>query len=234
MKPFVYKWTELSTGKWYIGSRTAKGCHPNDGYVCSSKIVRPLIKANPEDWTREILFVFDGESSRLAVEKETELLQKLDAKNDPMSYNRYNGDGVWSRAGKKTSEETKAKMSAVMKGRKHSEESKAKISAAKKGRKPSEENKAKLSVALKGRVFSEEWRQKISAANEGKKRSEQQKAKMGLAWKGKKHSEETKGKISAANKGHKVSEETRAKIKAAWALRSANNKKLQCGVEVMN
>jgi hypothetical protein len=132
MSAFLYKWSELSTGKWYIGSRTAKGCHPDDGYVCSSKIVRPLIQANPSDWRREILFV--DVDPEFIVFAESELLQKLDAKNDPMSYNRHNndGDGVFSTAGIKMSEEHKAKLSAAGKGKKKSEEHKAKISAARK------------------------------------------------------------------------------------------------------
>jgi hypothetical protein len=46
---FLYKWTHLPSGKWYVGSRTAKGCHPEDGYYCSSKEVKPLILANPQD-----------------------------------------------------------------------------------------------------------------------------------------------------------------------------------------
>lgn len=29
---YVYRWTHIPTGKWYVGSRTAKGSHPNDGY----------------------------------------------------------------------------------------------------------------------------------------------------------------------------------------------------------
>lgn len=53
---YVYKWTELATGKWYVGARGARGCHPDDGYICSSKVVKPLILANPDGWKREILF----------------------------------------------------------------------------------------------------------------------------------------------------------------------------------
>lgn len=52
---FVYKWTNIPTGKWYIGVRTKNGCHINDGYICSSKIVKPLILSNPSDWKRDIL-----------------------------------------------------------------------------------------------------------------------------------------------------------------------------------
>jgi hypothetical protein len=47
---YVYKWVHIPTGKWYIGSRTRVGSHPNDGYYCSSKTVKPLILANPNEW----------------------------------------------------------------------------------------------------------------------------------------------------------------------------------------
>ena len=32
---YVYKWIHIPTGKWYIGSRTRVGSHPDDGYYCS-------------------------------------------------------------------------------------------------------------------------------------------------------------------------------------------------------
>ena len=86
---YVYKWTELSTGKWYIGSRTKKNCHPNDGYICSSKIVKPLIIKNPENWIREILFVGDALE---AIALESKLLTEQDAKNNVDSYNLHNQD----------------------------------------------------------------------------------------------------------------------------------------------
>ena len=204
MKPFIYKWTELSTGKWYIGSRTAKGCHPDDGYVCSSKVVRPLIDANPSDWRREILFLGGENDGRLVTEKEAELLQQLDAKNDPMSYNQHNGDGKFSTAGGKHSEESKAKISAAKKGKTRgpmSEEQKAKMSAAQKGKKMSEESKAKLSASRKGKTqgpMSEEQKAKMSAAQKGKRHSEESKAKMSTAER--QMREETKAKISGAKK----------------------------------
>ena len=87
---FLYKWTEISTGMWYRGSRTAKNCHPDDGYICSSKIVKPKILANPSDWVREIECI--GESKYI-LELEAKYLKTLDARNDPMSYNQHNGNG---------------------------------------------------------------------------------------------------------------------------------------------
>ena len=93
---FVYKWTHLPTGKWYIGSRTAKGCHPEDGYISSSQIIIPLIKQNPKEWYREIIEI--GEPTEM-VKLETTLLESLDAKNNPMSFNQHDGDGKFTRTG---------------------------------------------------------------------------------------------------------------------------------------
>lgn len=95
---FLYKWTHLPSGKWYIGSRSANGCHPNDGYLCSSEIVKPLILENRNEWNREILVL--GNSDYI-VDLENQYLKKLDAKNDPMSFNRHNGDGIYVTCGDK-------------------------------------------------------------------------------------------------------------------------------------
>jgi len=86
---YVYMWKEIATEKWYIGSRTRKGCHPDDGYICSSKTVKPLIKANPDGWTRKILFVGDPFK---AIEIESFVLTEMRAKQSEMSYNLHNQD----------------------------------------------------------------------------------------------------------------------------------------------
>lgn len=71
-------------------------------------------------------------------------------------------------AGKKASEETKAKISESGKGNnralgyKHKSEAKQQISEFQKGRSKSEETKANMSAAQKGRVNSKEARDKIS------------------------------------------------------------------------
>jgi hypothetical protein len=90
-EPFVYLWVEHSTGLMYLGSRTKKNCHVNDGYICSSKYVKPLIESNPNGWTRSILFS-GSRDEVLFVEKA--ILQILDARNNPLFYNRSNSDGM--------------------------------------------------------------------------------------------------------------------------------------------
>ena len=86
---YVYKWTHLPTMKYYIGSRTSKGCHPNDGYTCSSKSIKPLIEKNPQEWQRTIIATGDpNEMYKL----ETDILQTFDCANDPRSFNKHNNN----------------------------------------------------------------------------------------------------------------------------------------------
>lgn len=204
---FVYKWTHKPTLNWYIGSRTRKGCHTDDGYICSSQSVKPMILNNPHDWERTILFI--GEPLE-AFNYESMLLDLFDAKNDPRSYNLHNTDGKCTNTGRKLSDETKQKLSKAGKGRPHTKEHSEKISKALTGKVRSEEHSRRISEAKKGkkinisyearerlrermrnRVVSDEERQKISDRMKGtkmhlgSKRSEETKIKMSLTAKSK-------------------------------------------------
>lgn len=150
---YVYKWTHLPTLKWYVGSRTAKGCHPNDGYICSSRHVKPRIIDNPTEWQKTIVATGTPDEMR---QLEAELLDCADAKNDKRSFNLHNGDGKFTTAGKKLgpfTDEHLTNMSKATKGRsniwakgkpswnkglsgyyKHSDETKKKISEKQRGK----------------------------------------------------------------------------------------------------
>ena len=84
MEAFVYRWRNTETGMWYIGFH--KGT-PDDGYICSSKIAKPLIKSNPKQWVRKIL-QFGTKKDMTALERK--LLKKLNARHNPRSYNQSN------------------------------------------------------------------------------------------------------------------------------------------------
>jgi group I intron endonuclease len=105
--------------------------------------------------------------------------------------------------GIKRSAETRAKVSAALRGKKLSPEHRAKLSAVRLGKKI---------PALQGRKLSPEHRAKVAAANRGKTLSP-----------------ETRAKVGAANrlklKGRKLSEEHRRNVVAATRLRgmSAEN-----------
>jgi len=186
---FVYKWIHLPTGKWYIGSRTAKGCHPEDGYISSSQLIKPLIKQNPTEWKREIIKTGSPEEM---ITLETTLLESLDAKSNPMSFNQHNGDGKFTRTGVVVSTETRKKQSESIKkvhpnrgkpspnrGKIASEETRKKQSESKLGkkRKPfTEQTRDKIRQAKLGsnnpsygKTPSEETREKLRRANQGKK-----------------------------------------------------------------
>jgi hypothetical protein len=208
---YVYMWKEIATEKWYIGSRTRKGCHPDDGYICSSKTVKPLIEANPDGWTRKILFV--GEPKR-ALEIESFTLVNMRAKQSEMSYNLHNQDMKWTRLGCKDTPEVRLKKSINKRGEKGSmwgrrgplspswgksrpmsEETRAKLSAALKG-KPSwnkgikmppmsDERKARQSAALKGRTSPMKGRKNPNAAEANRKRIGEKRPAQSLAILGK-------------------------------------------------
>jgi hypothetical protein len=89
--PYVYRWTHSITKEWYIGCRYKQGCHPSDGYICSSPSVNSLILENIFFWNREILYI--GKSKQEVLEIEELLLRMLDAKHNPCSLNKSNGNG---------------------------------------------------------------------------------------------------------------------------------------------
>lgn len=86
---FVYKWVHIPTLRWYIGSRTAKNCHPDDGYICSNKTIKELINKNSSDWTRTIIALGSKEEM---FQLETDILLMFDARNDPRSFNSHNNE----------------------------------------------------------------------------------------------------------------------------------------------
>lgn len=98
MSAFVYLWINKNTKQWYVGSRTAKKCHVNDGYVCSSKYVRHLIKTSRGEWGREVNATSNAEDM---IKLETMILTAIDAINDTSSLNKHNGDGKFTVSGKK-------------------------------------------------------------------------------------------------------------------------------------
>jgi hypothetical protein len=112
------------------------------------------------------------------------------------------------RYGKKHSNQTLAKLSAVRKGKIMKEEIRAKISAAKKGQIiKKEETRAKMAAAKSGKnhpMFGKKHSlgtiAKISAARLGYKHTLEARVRMSEAKLGSKHSEEAKVKMSEANK----------------------------------
>ena len=187
---FVYKWMHLPTLRWYIGSRTAQGCCPADGYICSSRLVRPLVESAESEWIRTVVATGDPKDM---LELETVILELFDAKNDPRSYNQHNGDGRFTTLG--VEPHNKGKYIPRNKPAWNSGKKAPQISAGKKG-KPAKN---------KGVPMSEEQRLKMVEIHNN--RSEETCQRISDALKGKKQSIESSQKKSAKLKGRKQSPE---------------------------
>ena len=133
---YVYRMRELTTDKWYVGVHS--GANPE--YICSSKIVLALYKANPENWDRKILR-YGKVDAMWALEES--ILRKLDAIKNPNSYNANIGGKHFrtthGHLGKKHTLESRAKISASLKGNTNASgeftpEHRANMSAAAKAR----------------------------------------------------------------------------------------------------
>lgn len=138
---YVYRMRELTTNKWYVGVHS--GVNPE--YICSSKIVLPLYKANPDNWDRKILH--HGEVDAMWALEES-ILRKLDAIKNPNSYNANIGGkyfrtevGSSGHKGKTHSDEVRKKIASSMIGNKNTP----------KGKKLTLEHRVKLSSSAKAR-----------------------------------------------------------------------------------
>lgn len=138
------------------------------------------------------------------------------------------GKPGWNK-GKKTSKEILAKLSIIRTGKKHTEEHKLNISNALKGKKKSDEARENMRIACIGRPSN----------NKGKTFSDEHRANISKANTGKTHTPETRLKMSelmkgkpAWNKGKKHSAETRLKMSLAHEGKPTGRKGIARPMEV--
>lgn len=106
----IYRTTNLITGQYYIGKHQTE--NPNDGYLGSGKwILAAIKKYGRRSFQKQVLFVFDTELQMNLKEKELITQEVVD---DTTSYNLgVGGEGGPHFKGKKHSDETRAKISAI-------------------------------------------------------------------------------------------------------------------------
>jgi hypothetical protein len=201
---YLYKWTNKLSGKWYIGSRTRKDCHPNDGYICSSKLVRPMIIEDRSNWKRTILVIGNPQYIR---ELESKLLTSLNAADSNMSFNQHNGAGKFSTTGIAPCNKGKTGLQVAW-------------------------NKGlpKEKQPFFGKSISHEVREKLSIRKQGENNPMYGKPAWNKGLTGITHSEESNKKRSESLKGKSRSPETIAKIKRTKAVNKAA--KLNTAVEI--
>jgi len=162
-QPFVYVIRVLDIDKYYVGSRTRKGCTPAElgtKYFTSSKKVAPLWEGNPGNI--EIVEVFQCASNHDALILE-DLIIKEQALKSSAFLNIGRGGHQWNFSGVtyQHSEDTKKKISESNKGKPQSQEKRDKLRLSRIGKVPY--NKGKTGV----QQHSEEAREKMSLARKG-------------------------------------------------------------------
>lgn len=202
----IYRIVNLVNGRIYIGSSVRfinrvwmhrhqfrHNKHPN------VFLQRDYDKCGPDSFKFEILEIVPIKENLITREQ---CYIDIYYDNGVNCYNMTPTAG--STLGRKFSEETKMKMSAIhagkagtMTGKHHTDETKRKISLASKGR------QTRL-----GAVLSAETREKISASNKGKTRSEKTKEKYIKHYASRIISEETRAKWSSAARKNTKSKKT--------------------------
>ena len=151
----VYKITNVVNGKAYIGMHQTKKL--DDGYMGSGKRLKlAFLKYGLENFTKEILHVFDNELDMRNKEKELVIVSEntynlCDGGKGGFGY--LNRSGLSSRLGKQHKEESKKLMghpgNTFGLGRKLSEKTKQKIGSA-------------TSASLKGKTKTDDHKRKIA------------------------------------------------------------------------
>lgn len=157
--PYFYIIKHVSSGMLYAGSRTCNSryriANPAEllvegGYATSSKEVNKIILEEGLH-SFKVLKIKIFLSGADAVRYETRFLTKVDAKRNPLFFNKSNNDGVFTTVGTHLSEETKEKIRTKNKGRSISSETREKLKRACSGenngmfnRKHSAETKEKI------------------------------------------------------------------------------------------
>ena len=183
---YIYAYINKKTGRpYYIGKGKNNRAFRSHGRVTV-----------PKDKTK-IVFLETNLTELGAFALERRLISWWGRKDIDTGILLNKTDGGEGPAGMNVSDETKAKLSAALKGKPgpnkgktFSDETRAKLSASHMGQEASDETRAKLSAALKGRV----------SPNKGNKFSDEVKAKLSALRMGKSCAEDTKAKISEAMK----------------------------------
>ena len=208
---FIYKTTNILSGKYYYGMHSTDDL--DDGYLGSGRRIRYSInKYGVENHKREIIEFCKNRKELALREKEIINLNEI-AKEDCIN---LMVGGLGRPSGFKVSDETRKKLSEVMKNRPtdwskvekmkeswtgshHTNESKRKISESNMGKTHTDEIREYLSQILHERWQDDAMRKKYSES--AKKRPSNRK--------GVKLSDDVKNKISQSKKGKKIKPQIR-------------------------
>jgi len=208
---FIYVVTNTVNGKQYVGQTTVPIQKRWQRHCAAARGARPdcrvfhaaIRKYGPTSFLIETILLKNGASQTDLDARERETIIALGT-IAPNGYNLKEGG-----LGGALHADTKAKLSASLRGRRFSAGHRAKISAALKGRTFSSETLARMSNGQRGRKHSPETLHRLSEShrgiispNKGKSPSAETRLKLSLAGIGRIVSEATRTKLSAATRNH--------------------------------
>lgn len=155
---FIYLWFDKKHRRYYIGRHWGS---IDDGYICSSRMMRQSYNRRPQDFKRRIVSYVYSCKEDLILEEQRWLNM---IKCEELGRRYYN--------------KTLRSDSPSHRFCNHSDEIKKKISESMKGKKPSELNKVNRLLACLGRKQSDEEKEKRAQKLRGLKRSEEFKLRM--------------------------------------------------------
>lgn len=196
MDSFVYRWTNKTLNKIYIGYH--KGT-VDDGYVCSSASEKFWNDFNNPNyiWEREILHKGPMKECQ---EVERRMLNELDITSESV-YNQRNNLMF------NLDDEVRNKLSEAAKKRNQNPEYIEKLRQSSKALWDDPAHRERIKQTHTGKSVSEETKQKLREANLGKKQSKETIAKRAKTLRGHEVTAETRRKISESSKGKIVSKE---------------------------
>jgi hypothetical protein len=88
--PIIYKFTHAPTNKYYIGAKKDDDSYHSGNYYSSSKVVSSMMKANPEQWTKEVLYTYSSDTDfSVVINHEQKLIQE--------AVNNDGWDSIWNK-----------------------------------------------------------------------------------------------------------------------------------------
>lgn len=200
---FVYCWTDTANQKLYVGSHKGK---IDDGYICSSKIMKEEYLKRPNDFVRQIIAT--GLLSDIR-QLESRILRSASARSDSCFYNKHENDGFYFDGWKKgeMSHEHRKKLSEAASKRIRTIEHIEKLHEGRRNSKNSDEH---LTAILSSRIGSKHTEASKNKMSEAKLKNPNTLENARLA--GKKSAEKRKN-----DPNYKLHQSERAK--AAWAKR---------------
>lgn len=152
---FIYIWFDKKHRKYYLGRHWGS---ENDGYICSSRMMRQSYNRRPGDFKRRIVSRVYTSNEDLVLEEQRWLNMINSAELNSRYYNRTLRADSPSHFGHTHSEETKKKISKSAKGRQFSDYAKQRQRESMLGRKQSDEEKERRAIKLRGLKRSEEFK----------------------------------------------------------------------------